>query len=54
MATKHSPRIRVHGVDNVGYLEDIADIDAGWEHSLALDVSGFVWALGNNFFANSM
>jgi len=27
-----------------GYLENINDIDAGWTHSLALDVNGFVWA----------
>ena len=30
------------------YLENIADIDAGWEHSLALDVNGFVWSWGWN------
>jgi hypothetical protein len=30
------------------YLEDINDIDAGWTHSLALDVNGFVWAWGEN------
>jgi len=43
------------------YLEDINDIDAGWTHSLALDVNSFVWAwekVGNfpgnhNFFASS-
>ena len=28
------------------YLEDIREIDAGWTHSLALDVNGFVWAWG--------
>jgi len=31
-----------------GYLEDIDAIDAGWKHSLALDVNGLVWAWGNN------
>jgi len=30
------------------YLEHINDIDAGWKHSLALDVNGFVWAWGRN------
>jgi alpha-tubulin suppressor-like RCC1 family protein len=30
------------------YLEDINDIAAGFKHSLALDVDGFVWAWGNN------
>jgi len=31
-----------------GYLEDINDIDAGWKHSLALDVNNFVWSWGND------
>lgn len=26
------------------YLENIDDIDAGWMHSLALDVNGLVWS----------
>ncbi len=30
------------------YLEDINGFDAGWKHSLALDVNCFVWAWGNN------
>jgi len=30
------------------YLEDINDIDGGWLHSLAVDVSGSVWAWGDN------
>ena len=29
-------------------LEDINDIDAGWMHSLALDVDGFLWSWGWN------
>jgi len=29
-----------------GDLENIDDIDAGWKHSLALDISGHVWAWG--------
>jgi len=40
--------VRVHGVDDVGFLEDINDVAAGWQHSLALDVNGFVWAWGWN------
>jgi len=43
--------IRVHDGDmNTAsdYLEDINDIVAGWTHSLALDVNGFVWAWGDN------
>jgi len=43
--------VRVHDGDMMTaseYLEDITDIGAGWVHSLALDVNGFVWAWGNN------
>ena len=43
--------IRVHDGDMStpsDYLEDINDIDAGWMHSLALDMNGFVWAWGDN------
>jgi alpha-tubulin suppressor-like RCC1 family protein len=40
--------VRVHGASDVNYLEDIDDIDAGWKHSLALDVNGFVWSWGFN------
>ena len=43
--------VRVHTGDMntpSGYLEDINDIDAGWKHSLALDVNGLVWAWGWN------
>jgi alpha-tubulin suppressor-like RCC1 family protein len=29
-------------------LEGISDIDAGWMHSLALDVNGLVWSWGWN------
>jgi len=45
--------VRVHKGDMNSpsdYLEDINDIDAGWQHSLALDVNGFVWAWGDNFY----
>jgi hypothetical protein len=41
--------IRVHGPDDVGYLQDIDDVDAGWKHSLALDTSDFVWSWGEDF-----
>jgi len=36
--------VRVHGTGDVGFLDDINDFDAGWVHSLALDINGFVWA----------
>jgi len=45
--TENSP-VQVHGANDVNYLEDISDIDAGWKHSLALDVNGFVWSWGWN------
>jgi alpha-tubulin suppressor-like RCC1 family protein len=40
--------IEVHGKHNVGYLKEIDDVEAGWKHSLALDVNDMVWAWGNN------
>jgi len=43
--------IRVHDGDmgtQSDRLEGINDIDAGWRHSLALDVNGFVWSWGWN------
>jgi alpha-tubulin suppressor-like RCC1 family protein len=43
-----STLIRVHGLNDIGYLEDINEIDAGWTHSLALDANSFVWAWGRN------
>jgi len=40
---------RVHGgAMNTAYLQDINDVSAGWLHSLALDVNGFVWSWGWN------
>jgi alpha-tubulin suppressor-like RCC1 family protein len=33
---------------NTPRLQDINDVDAGWKHSLALDVNGFVWSWGWN------
>jgi len=39
--------VRVQGgAMNTPYLQDINDISAGWLHSLALDVNGFVWSWG--------
>jgi len=40
--------VRVHGPNDVNFLDDIDDVDAGWSHSLALDVNGLVWAWGWN------
>jgi alpha-tubulin suppressor-like RCC1 family protein len=38
--------VRVHGPNDVGRLEGINDIAAGWKHSLALDVNDMVYAWG--------
>jgi len=40
--------IRIHGAGNVGYLESVCAIDAGWQHSLALDANDHVWSWGWN------
>ena len=41
--------VRVHGgAMNTPRLQDINDIEAGWKHSLALDVNSFVWSWGDN------
>lgn len=40
--------VKVHGPNDVNSLENIDDMDAGWKHSLALDVNGFVWSWGWN------
>jgi len=42
--------VHVHGPGDVGFLDDINDFDAGWMHSLALDVTGLVLSWGNNSF----
>jgi alpha-tubulin suppressor-like RCC1 family protein len=40
--------VRVHGPNDVGRLENINDVAAGFVHSLALDVNDMVWAWGWN------
>jgi len=45
---KQKVLVRIHGPGDVGYLEDICAIDAGWQHSLALDVNDSVWSWGWN------
>ncbi len=43
--------VRVYGgmmTTESGYLENIAFIDAGWKHSLAVDNGSYVWAWGKN------
>ena len=46
---EHVP-VRVHGQGDVGFLEDINDFDAGYIHSLAVDINGYVWAWGDNYY----
>ncbi len=40
--------VQVKGKDNIGYLENIDFIDAGWSFSLAVDEDSYVWAWGTN------
>jgi alpha-tubulin suppressor-like RCC1 family protein len=37
---------QVKGENGIGYLKNIVTYDAGWEHSLAADVNGTIWAWG--------
>jgi parallel beta-helix repeat protein len=39
---------QVKGESGVGFLQNIATFDAGWLHSLAADVNGFVYAWGTD------
>ena len=43
---------RVHGRNDIGFLNTIDDISAGWLHSLALDANSTVWAWG--YCSNSL
>ncbi len=43
-----STLFRVHGPNNIYFLDGICDVEAGWKHSLALDVNSMVWAWGKN------
>ncbi len=44
--------VRVHGPNDIYILDDICDVDAGWQHSLALDVNGMVWAWGDDDYGH--
>ncbi|MCJ7777767.1 MAG: hypothetical protein MUP16_05585, partial [Sedimentisphaerales bacterium] len=39
---------RVHGPNDVGFLSDIINFDAGLYHSLAVEANHFVWAWGTD------
>jgi len=40
--------VQVHGINDVNLLENIISADAGWKHSLAIDINNNVLAWGNN------
>ncbi|MBN2542532.1 T9SS type A sorting domain-containing protein [bacterium] len=42
--------LQVLGVGGVGILSDIKDVATGMEHSLALDLDGYVYAWGDNYY----
>ena len=42
--------VRVHGPNDVNFLEDIIAMDAGWKHSHALDDNNNVWSWGDNHY----
>ncbi len=46
-AEQHVP-VQVHGVNNSGVLSNIIAISAGWNHSMALNSTGYVYTWGNN------
>ncbi len=46
-ADKHLP-VRVHGIDNIGWLTDIVYIATSNSHNLALDIDGNLCAWGRN------
>ena len=48
-STQKTP-VRVHGLDDVGFLENIAYVAAGNRHSLAVEMDGTAWAWGYNLY----
>ncbi|MGC9314310.1 MAG: T9SS type A sorting domain-containing protein [bacterium] len=44
---KHLP-VRVHGIDNIGWLTDIVSVATSNSHNLALDIDGELCAWGRN------
>ena len=46
--TKSLTPVKVHGPNDVGTLSNIVAIAAGWDHNLALDSYGRLWAWGRN------
>lgn len=46
--TNYSSPHKVHGQDNVGYLTDVVNVEAGDDFSFAVKSDGTVWAWGHN------
>jgi len=46
--TDYSSPHKVHGPDNVGYLTDVVDVEAGADFSFSVRQDGTVWAWGHN------
>ena len=44
---------QVHGSDNIGYLTDVVDIDAGGSMSFAIKNDGTIWTWGYNLTSDS-
>jgi len=42
--------VRVHGPNDVNFIDNIISADAGWKHSLAVDVNKHVWSVGDNYY----
>jgi len=41
---------QVLGEDGEGFLENVVTFDAGWQHSLAADANGTIWAWGDDSY----
>lgn len=48
-STRNLP-VKIHGLNNIGYLENIVAVSGGHDYSLALDRSGKVYSWGANSF----
>lgn len=42
--------VQVHGPGNVGYLNGVTGVAAGWHHSLAVTDDGSVWSWGDGWY----
>ena len=42
--------VQVHGSGNVGYLDGVTQVAAGWHHSLAVRNDGSLWSWGDGWY----